>query len=174
MTTCRWFTAHFTIVFLPGVFHSLTLLSARMCRMPSGYTYKSVREDLTSHLTITQNDPHTWHTWNHTTEALLILNVHALPHQFRKVPSPFVDDKDEKSSDGEWPTERKCYASNFPNCLVSKKLKGINSQYPFFMLLKHQTLSEVFWKVRMKKHEFKHTTQQYDGQRTAMACWRLQ
>lgn len=28
-------------------------------------------------------------------------------------------------------TERKCSVSNFPKCLVSKNLKGINSQYPF-------------------------------------------
>lgn len=33
--TCLSFTAHFTIVFFPGVFHSFTRLSALMCRIPS-------------------------------------------------------------------------------------------------------------------------------------------
>lgn len=39
ITTCLWLTAHLTMTFLPGAFHSLTLLSALMCRIPSGYTY---------------------------------------------------------------------------------------------------------------------------------------
>lgn len=41
MTTCRWFTAQRTMVFFPGVFHSFTRLSARMWRIPSGYTWET-------------------------------------------------------------------------------------------------------------------------------------
>lgn len=40
ITTWRWFTAHFTILFLPKC-HSLTRLSALICLIPSGYTYNN-------------------------------------------------------------------------------------------------------------------------------------
>jgi hypothetical protein len=45
ITTCLWLTAHFTILFLPGVFHSFTRLSDLIWRIPSGYIYLKTKFD---------------------------------------------------------------------------------------------------------------------------------
>lgn len=68
-TTCRWFTAHLTIAFLPGAFHSFTLLSGQMWRIPSGYICKfKLKKFVCAEMFFIVKLSHIWETQNLQTE----------------------------------------------------------------------------------------------------------